>query len=180
MYQQLYYLIIIEIISLFVKTIHVNTKDNNHKEKITLSHILISNASMICFSLLYFIMHGIIIYVLCSYNLDIFAWIYLGLCLLVLCIRIFLLLSPLLSNAVPVTTSRTVPIPQPQAEPIDNPIDSMLKKNLGLDSVSGCVLPDVEQHASLPGSTRTCVFKTDIHPNKKLFPTKKKIKDLYK
>ena len=52
MYRQLYYLIIIEIISLFVKTIHVNIKDTNTIQKIKLSHVLSSNASMLFFSLL--------------------------------------------------------------------------------------------------------------------------------
>ena len=172
MYRQLYYLIIIEIISLFVKTIRVNIKDNNTIQKIKISHVLSSNASMLFFSLLYFIMHGIIIYVLCSYNLDIFAWIYLGSGVLVLCIRILSLVSSLLSGGTSVIASVIPPVPAvlPQMGPIQTspPLNDMLRKNLGLDKVS---------NTTIDGTN--LVFNTDIHPNKNLFPTEKKIKDLY-
>jgi hypothetical protein len=171
MYRQLYYLIIIEIISLFVKTIRVNTKDNTNKQKITLLHVLISNASMLFFSLFYFIMHGIIIYVLCSYNLDIFAWIYLGAGILVLVIRILLLLSSLFSSG---TSGTSIPMqypdmPSPQIQPTNNALNTMLSNNLGLPLASNPTKDGLN-----------LVFNTDIHPDKKLFPTKKKIKDLYK
>jgi len=174
MYRQLYYLIIIEIISLFVKTIRVNTKDNTNKQKITLLHVLISNASMLFFSLFYFIMHGIIIYVLCSYNLDIFAWIYLGAGILVLVIRILLLLSSLFSSGTSGTIGTSIPMqypsmPSPQIQPTNNALNTMLSNNLGLPLASNPTKDGLN-----------LVFNTDIHPDKKLFPTKKKIKDLYK
>ena len=168
MYRQLYYLIIIEIISLFVKTIRVNTKDNTNKQKITLLHVLISNASMLFFSLFYFIMHGIIIYVLCSYNLDIFAWIYLGAGILVLGIRILLLLSSLFSSGTSIPMQYPG-VPSPQIPPTNNALNTMLSNNLGLPLASNPTKDGLN-----------LVFNTDIHPDKKLFPTEKNIKDLYK
>ena len=168
MYRQLYYLIIIEIISLFVKTIRVNTKDNTNKQKITLLHVLISNASMLFFSLFYFIMHGIIIYVLCSYNLDIFAWIYLGAGILVLVIRILLLLSSLFSSGTSIPMQYPG-VPSPQILPTNNALNTMLSNNLGLPLASNPTKDGLN-----------LVFNTDIHPDKKLFPTEKNIKDLYK
>jgi len=105
MYSQLYYYTVLEIIALFIKTIHVNIKDNDNADTLTVSHLLLSNSSMLLYSLFYFIINGLILYVLCSFSLDFFAWMFVGLVIIVLCIRIFFLVALLISKVidVPVT-----------------------------------------------------------------------------
>ena len=105
MYSQLYYYTVLEIIALFIKTIHVNIKDNDNADTLTVSHLLLSNSSMLLYTLFYFIINGLVLYVLCSFSLDFFAWMFVGLVIIVLCIRIFFLVALLISKVieVPVT-----------------------------------------------------------------------------
>jgi|TARA_B110001450_G_scaffold242007_1_gene251919 hypothetical protein len=141
MYPQLYYYTIVEIITLFVKTIHINTKDNDSIDTVNIGTLLVTNSSMLLYTLFYFIINALILYMLCSYNLQTIAWVYFSITVVVLCIRIYNLLSSLIS--------KVVNVPKPKVEQTlsdPNLLDTIAKAGVSMDPNS---IPSLENITKL-------------------------------
>ena len=91
-YIQLKYYTFIHIIVLFIVTIYMNIKDNDNMDMLKPLPVIISNITILGYSLLLFIIHTFILFLLCAYNLSIIAWIFIILVIvIVICCVLFIL-----------------------------------------------------------------------------------------
>jgi hypothetical protein len=107
-YIQLKYYTFIHIIVLFIVTIYMNIKDNDNMDMLKPLPVIISNITILGYSLLLFIIHTFILFLLCAYNLSIIAWIFIILVIvIVICCVLFILYTGKDTKARTATTKVT-------------------------------------------------------------------------
>ena len=107
-YIQLKYYTFIHIIVLFIVTIYMNIKDNDNMDMLKPLPVIISNITILGYSLLLFIIHTFILFLLCAYNLSIIAWIFIILVIvIVICCVLFILYTGKDTKASTATTKVT-------------------------------------------------------------------------